>query len=406
MTGRVLFLTSNYPRWAGDSTTPFIQDLAMDLGDRGWAVTVLAPHAPGARRREQVGSIDVHRFRYLLPERAQSVCYGGGALINLRDSKANLAKVPALVAAEWAATARLLRQNFDVLHAHWILPQGFVATSLPRFGAARVLTAHGGDVFGLRGRTLDKFARRALRSADRITVNSLATASALRNIAGSEVAVNCIPIGADTGRRADPQASNQIRAHHRRGGGPFLVFVGRVVPEKGVEDVVHAIHLLRATHPDVTAAIVGTGQHVEHTRRLAEKLGVADRIQLPGWVDPEEVPNWFSASDMVLAPSRIGVDGWQEGQGLTIIEAMSVGRPVVSTRTGGIPETISDGETGLLVEPADPQALANAVDRLCTAPDLAAKIGRRATESVQSRFSREASADGFSALYGEIQKRR
>ena len=72
--GRVLFVTSNFPRWNGDTTTPFVLHLAQDLQAVGWAVEVLAPHAPGAARQEVLDGITVHRFRYFWPEAWQSVC--------------------------------------------------------------------------------------------------------------------------------------------------------------------------------------------------------------------------------------------------------------------------------------------------------------------------------------------
>jgi glycosyltransferase involved in cell wall biosynthesis len=401
-----LLLTSNYPRWLGDTTTPFVHNLAVDLGKRGWSITVLAPHAPGASTREQVDGVDVHRFRYALPERAETVCYGGGSLVNVRESKGAALKVPLVVGAEWLATLRQLRTGFDVVHAHWILPQGFVSAALPSRGAVRIITAHGGDVFGLRGNVVDRFARAALTRADAVTVNSKATQREVDALARGQARVRVIPIGTDTDSSPDPALTAKLRQQHRRGAGPFLVFVGRIVEEKGVTDVVSAVAELRRTHPDVTAAIVGAGQHVELVRQLAAELGVADAIDLPGWADQQDVPSWFASADVVLAPSRIGKAGWQEGQGLSIIEAMGAGRPVVATTTGGIPETITDGQTGLLVPPAAPDRLADAVRQLIADPDRAAAIGAQARDSVAQRFSREASADTFADLYAELLERR
>jgi glycosyltransferase involved in cell wall biosynthesis len=406
--GRVLFLTSNYPRWAGDTTTPFVHDLAVDLAALGWQVTVLAPHAPGAARRERLDDIDVHRFRYLLPETAQTVCYGGGALVNLREARSNKAKLPALVAAEWAATARALGGGFDVLHAHWTLPQGFVAATTPHRRVARVLTVHGGDVFGLRGRALDRFSARALRGMDQVTVASSATEAAVREIAGAGagVRVTRVPIGVDLGRAPRTELVDELKGKYRRSRGPLLVFVGRVVEEKGVLDIVQAVARLATDLPGVEAAIVGTGQHVERVRQAAAGLGVADRVHLPGWADPQDVPSWFAAADVVLAPSKVGADGWTEGQGLSIVEAMALGRPVVATRTGGIPDTITDGVDGLLVAPGDPGALADAIRRLVDDPTQAARLGTEAAVSVRARFDRSVTAAAMDSLYRAAIDRR
>jgi glycosyltransferase involved in cell wall biosynthesis len=400
-------LTSNYPRWPGDTTTPFIHQLAVDLASRDWDVTVLAPHAAGAAHRETLEGITIRRFRYFVPERAQTVCYGGGALVNIRESRLTTAKLPALVLSEWAATTRALASRVDVLHAHWTLPQGFVAVTTPFRRIPRVLTVHGGDVFGLRGGILDRFSAFALRRSDEVTVNSLATEEAVREIAGSHIRVSQVPIGVDLSRTPRPELVRAVRDRYRTQDGPLLVFVGRIVEEKGVEDVVHAAALLTADFPGISAVIAGAGQHAERVRVLAAELGLAERVHLPGWLDSADVPSWFAAADVVLAPSRIGRDGWTEGQGLSIIEAMASGRPVVATRTGGIPETITDGQTGLLVRPSDPAAVAGAVRLLVESPELASAIARRGSDSVRTRFDRSVTAGRFDGIYrAQLESRR
>ena len=156
-------VTSSLPRWEGDSTTPFVLHLARDLMDLGWRVRLLAPHAPSAAVREELQGVPVERFRYLVPESSQTVCYQGGALVNLRDRPANYLKLPALVVAEWCAlTRRLLRGGVDLVHSHWVLPQGLVGTlACGPLGVRHVVTVHGGDVFGLRGPFLEALKRRS-----------------------------------------------------------------------------------------------------------------------------------------------------------------------------------------------------------------------------------------------------
>jgi phosphatidyl-myo-inositol dimannoside synthase len=399
---RILFLTSNYPRWTNDTTTPFVHALAVNLIDRGWNVTVLAPHAPGAARAEILDGVTVHRFRYAIPESAQTVCYGGGALVNLRESRRTKAAVPALVFSEWIATLRLLRLGVDLIHSHWILPQGLVASTAPYRKAPRVLSVHGGDVFGLRGRVLDRFSRYALCHSDQVTVNSSATERAVRRIAGDRACVKRVPMGVDLSRKPRPDEVEHIRGQFKSGKGPLLVFLGRVVEEKGVEDIVRATSMLACDLPDISTVIAGTGQHVERVRRLARELDVDDRVHLPGWVDPVSVPSWFAAADLALAPSRVGPDGWTEGQGLSIIEAMATGTPVVATTTGGIPDTITDGDTGVLVPPADPEALAAAVRRLVSSPALITSMGNRGSQLAHARFDSSIAADQFSDIYRQL----
>src|SRR5262249_1038523 len=148
----------------------------------------------------------------------------------------------------------------DLIHAHWILPQGFVAATTGPRPARRVLTVHGGDVFGLRGRILDAFSRYALCHSDQVTVNSSATEAAVRRIADRRATIARIPIGVGLSRRPRGDVVRSVRQRYGVGAGPLLVFVGRVVEEKGVEDIVHAVARLTPGLPDVSAVIAGTGQ--------------------------------------------------------------------------------------------------------------------------------------------------
>ena len=388
---RVLFVTSSFPRWPGDSTTPFILHLAEDLTSLGWHVTLLAPHAEGARRHEDFGEIEVHRFRYFWPVRAQTICYGGGALANLRRSPLDAVKLPALVAAEWWSTLRLLR-SVDLVHSHWILPQGAAVAMTP--ARRHVATVHGSDVFGLQAKPFQIIKGWALRRASAVTANSTATKAKVSALTRSRVDAELIPMGVDI-RQPDPEAVQRIRARFG-GSGPLVVFLGRIVEEKGVLDLVRAFALIRVRFPVARLTMVGGGIDSDTVSRLAVNLGLDDVVDQPGWTDPSEVVNWFTAADVVAVPS------WFEAQGLSVMEAQAAGAAVVATSVGGIPDAIEDGRTGILVAPRDPEALASAVISLLDDPARAAAIGQRAAEQARQRFSRQATARAFESLYNRV----
>jgi glycosyltransferase involved in cell wall biosynthesis len=388
---RVLFVTSSFPRWPGDSTTPFILHLAEDLTSLGWHVTLLAPHAEGARRHEDFGEIEVHRFRYFWPVRAQTICYGGGALANLRRSPLDAVKLPALVAAEWWSTLRLLR-SVDLVHSHWILPQGAAVAMTP--ARRHVATVHGSDVFGLQAKPFAIIKGWALRRASAVTANSTATKAKVSALTRSRVDAELIPMGVDI-RQPDPEAVQRIRARFG-GSGPLVVFLGRIVEEKGVLDLVRAFALIRVRFPVARLTMVGGGIDSDTVSRLAVNLGLDDVVDQPGWTDPSEVVNWFTAADVVAVPS------WFEAQGLSVMEAQAAGAAVVATSVGGIPDAIEDGRTGILVAPRDPEALASAVISLLDDPARAAAIGQRAAEQARQRFSRQATARAFESLYNRV----
>ena len=398
---RICVLTSNFPRWEGDSTTPFVLHLAQDLVAEGWEVEVLAPHAPGAAGHEILGGVAVTRFRYLWPEAAESVCYQGGALINLRRNPLNWLKLPALVAAEAIALWRLARRRrYDLIHAHWILPQGFVGVLVGRsLGIPCLITVHGGDVFALAGRLLGAFKRYALTRAAAVTVNSSATEAAVRAVAPDIAELRRIPMGARVPRPPDADALRDIRARYVPDGAPLLVFVGRLIEEKGVGDLLRAIALLHGEGLGAHAMFLGEGQERARFEAQAVELGLAEAAHFLGWIAPEEVPAYLAAADLFVAPSKTGRDGWIEGQGLTIVEAQLAGTPVIATRTGGIVDLVQDHETGLLVSPGLPREIASAVTALCGDADLASRIGAQANAHAQAHFTRARSRSSFEQAY-------
>ncbi len=396
--GRICLLTSNFPRWQGDSTTPFVLHLAQDLIDLGWRVDVLAPHAPGARRSEILDGVPVYRFRYLWPESWQTLCYQGGALVNLRTRRSNWLKVPALVAFEWLALfARLLKCRYDLVNAHWIVPQGFVAVLAGYLLRIPVIvTVHGSDVYQLRGGFVTWFKRMALRHVAAVAVNSSATEQAVREIVPDLRSVHRIPMGVIANPTAQGPRLDEWRARFRRGAGPLLVFVGRLVEQKGVGDLIRAVGLLADDLPDVTLMVLGEGQDRGAFEALTASLNLAERVSFLGWIDHDAVPDYLAAADIFVGPSK-----GTEGQGLTFIEAMLAGTPVVATACGGIVDAVRNEETGLLVDDGAPAQIAEAIKRLTRDPALAARLARNGGDLVAREFTREHTAKAYSSMMTE-----
>lgn len=399
--GRVLCVTSSFPRWTGDSTTPFILHLAQDLQKLGWQVDILAPHARGTALRETLGGVQVERFRYLFPSSLETICYQGGALINLRKHPTNYLKLPAFVGFQCLNLAfRLSRGRYHLLHSHWILPQGFTgALTAGLFGVPHVTTVHGGDIFGLQGTLLSKFKGFALRHSDAVTVNSSITHKAVTKIVPGIQELHRIPMGVTIKGLDLSSSSLELRNRYRRGDGPLLVFVGRVVEEKGVEDLIRAVSILKPRFPDIGALIIGEGQDRTMLEGITKTFGLSDRVTFTGWVEPDRVSDYLAAGDILVGPSRQASDGWVEAQGLSIIEAMTAKTPVITTRVGGIIDSVKHEETGLLVNERSPAEIAEAVKRLMEQPMLAHQLREQGYRLAIDKFSRTSSAQAFSDLF-------
>lgn len=396
--GRVLCVTSSFPRWAGDSTAPFVHHLAQDLQALGWSVDVLAPHAPGAAVKEVMGGVGVERFRYLWPEALQTLCYQGGALAKLRENPLNKFKLPSFVLCEWASVFRRLgRGRYDLLHSHWVLPQGFIGALAagPR-KIPHVVSVHGSDVFALKGSILDRCKRFALRAADIVTVNSSATRQATERLLPGIPDLRSVPFGVSAARAPDASQVSALRRRYRREPGPLLVFLGRVVFEKGVEDLISAVGILAPKMPGVTALIVGDGPDRPALEAAVGKLGLNDKIFFSGWAAPDEVPAYMAAADLFVGPS------WFEGQGLVFAEAMLAETPVIATDVGGVGDTVRHEVTGLLVRDRAPGQIAAAVERLTRDPALASRLVAAGKAQVRAHGLRAHTAAAFSDLFQNV----
>jgi glycosyltransferase involved in cell wall biosynthesis len=140
--------------------------------------------------------------------------------------------------------------------------------------------------------------------------------------------------------------------------------------------------------------LVGDGELRGELEAQARRLGLAPHVRFAGWRD--NVAEVLALADVFVLPSE------SEGFGRVLVEAMAMGRPVVATNVGGIPDIVLDGETGLLVEPADPAALASAVGALLDEPARAARLGAAGRARAESTFSLGAHVDAVERVYDEI----
>jgi len=251
---------------------------------------------------------------------------------------------------------------------------------------------------------------RSLAAVDRIIVNSHWLQGYVASIAPSEAhKLSVIHLGVDTARfrsRFSPDGEARRRALRERRGWSnrkVVLFMGRVIPRKGVHHLVAALPELVRAHPDVLLVIVGSpfyGSHrtTGYSRRLKRAGAPLKKwLQFVPYVPYTEVPDWFLAADAAVVPS-----GANEAFGLVNVEAMACGLPVVATRSGGMPEIVQDGVTGFLVDPEQVQSgLTEKLGMLLRDEELRTRLGMNSRARVEERFTWQHSAEAWLRLYEE-----
>jgi phosphatidylinositol alpha-1,6-mannosyltransferase len=182
-----------------------------------------------------------------------------------------------------------------------------------------------------------------------------------------------------------------------------ILSVGNLVARKGHDMVIRALPRLRLIVPEVTYLIVGQGSYRTQLENLARSLGIRDCVIFAEWVSAEDLPDIYALSDVFVMPSREQLEACDvEGFGLVFLEASACAKPVVGGRSGGIPDAISDGVTGLLVNPYEPEDIANALARLLTDNSLAIRLGQQGRFRVIKHFAWARIADQVQGILQSV----
>ncbi|HEX9942140.1 MAG TPA: glycosyltransferase [Thermoanaerobaculia bacterium] len=390
----LLFLTQTYPRFAGDAAGPFIRDLAQALVRGGDRVTVLAPHAEGVAPAWNDGGVEVVTFRYA-PERHEVLGYGRTLEADERiKGRAALAAPLYLLAGCQAIRRQLRRRRFDLVHAHWIVPNGITAAAAVPAGTGVPLAIglHGSDVFLAEKSGVRLLARRALARTRLLTGCSPELVERVRALGFPAERSRVIPYGVDTAAFS-PAPGRRTVWRERLGipaAAPLLLGVGRMATKKGFQVLIEILPALLAKRPDLRVVLAGGGDLLDRFRAAVHLW--SGRVHLPGPVLRDALPDLYRAADVFVLPAVHDGRGNVDGLPNVILEAMASGLPVVSSRISGIPLAVDDGATGLLVPEGDPEALLGALRRMLADPAAARAMGERGRRKAESELTWDAVA--------------
>jgi glycosyltransferase involved in cell wall biosynthesis len=401
---RILVSTSTFPLGVDDGLPRFVFDLAESLAAR-CDVTALAPDAPGAGLREQMGRVDVRRFTYFRPRRWQSLAYGHGMRDNFRKGWLTKLQPLPFVWAQTRATRRLVNDSrIDVVNSHWMIPQGLSSAMARRSGArfGHLLTVHAADVYMLRrfpGRR--SLARYILRNSDAVFADGSHVRDALDDLL--EFPSNAVlqPNGVRTelfGPGTDAASGDSSFV------GGFLLFFGRFAEKKGVPYLLRAMPKVRERHPEVGLVLIGYGTQEPLLRREVTRLGIERWVEFAGRKSHAEIARFLRACRVAVVPSIIDRHGETEGMPTVVLEAMAAGTRVVASAVDGIPDVVRHAENGWLCREKDPDDLAEKI--LLALDDASGSNVPRRALATAARFDWRQVADNYFTTCERMLRRR
>lgn len=345
---RVVFLTHNYPRHAGDVAGAFLHPIAVELRRSGVDVRVIAPSDTGRGGADALDGVPIRRMRYGAPEEETLAYRGTMASGPLGPSRIRLLLSLGRALRD-GARQELSGASQGVLHAHWWIPAGMAAP--PEW--PMVATCHGTDVrLAARNAIARYLARRTLRRARVVTTVS----HSLARVLGEQVGV---PVLEDD---IVPMSVATVERPWSEGGGGILI-VGRLSPQKRLSLALEAYAVARGRGLTLPLTIVGDGPAATEVAQQVQGMACRDSIQLVGEVPPADVPRWYARADLAVMTAE------GEGFGLAAAEALMQGVPVVACSDGGGVLDIVPTEGAGRIAPPTPEGVASAMLDCLADPD-------------------------------------
>ncbi|MFI6262910.1 glycosyltransferase family 4 protein [Micromonospora sp. NPDC051006] len=373
---RVLILSWEYPPVLVGGLGRHVHALSVALAAAGHEVTVVTRHAEGAPLEEYADGVRILRAA----EDPVTFPLATGSLLAWTMAFNHTLTRAALRATEAG--------DYDVIHAHDWLVAHTAVTLAEHLDLPLVTTIHATEAGRHQG-WLPEEMNRTIHGVEHWLSNSSARVIACSGYMRDQVTtlfevpvaqVDVVPNGVDDRAwRARPRAVASARARFA-GNGPLVGYAGRLVYEKGVQHLMHAVPYLRQRHPGLRVVIAGDGPYRGELEEEARRLALTSTVRFAGFLDTTQLPAMLAATDATVVPSLY------EPFGMVALEAAAAGAPLAVARTGGLAEIVEPGVTGVTFPHSDPDALATAVDQLLGDEVFARRVARRARTMVGERY--------------------
>lgn len=355
--GKRLLITPAFPPAIGGMQSHLFQRCKGASQDE---IMVLAPRMEGGQEFDRRQRFKIYRWSNL-----------GGETPGLRRALQFLLPL-------CATTLIYQREGFDTLECGQALPFAIIALLFQRAkGIPYLVWAYGNDILRpQRYRLTSGLLRLGLENADLVAAISQETKEeVLRAAPGLKRVIIFSPV-IDTQRFNPHLDGSPIRQRYLLEGKRVLLTVSRLVERKGVDKVIRCLPRLCDVIPELVYVVVGSGPERGRLERLAQEMGISERVVFAGRVSGQELPLFYVACDLFIMPSGSARERWDvEGYGLVFLEASACGKPVIGGRGGGTQDAIEDGVTGLLIDPQDEDQVIEAILRILSDPPFARRLG-------------------------------
>jgi len=317
----------------------------------------------------------------------------------IRDKSKVLLPTPRVVRA---IKELISTQKIEVVFFGAAAPLAVMAKGLRKAGAQKIVSlTHGHEVWWAKIWPFKWAMRYIGNHVDHLTYLGDFTRREIArslSVSAASAMVKIAP-GIDTAHFAPQNSAIELRKSLGLANKKVIVSVGRLVHRKGQDSLITALPQILQHHSDAHVLLIGTGPHQKHLENLVKKFSVQDAVTFIGRIQYADLPRYISVGDIFAMPSRSRLAGLEvEGLGIVYLEASACGLPVIAGKSGGAPDAVLEGETGITVDGKDPFAIAEAVKFLLDDPVRAKEMGQRGREWINSNWRWEIWATKFIEL--------
>ena len=319
---KILVLTSSFPRWENDNHIgggQFIINLSKGFLS-AFEVFVLAPHFRGAKIKEKLYGFNIRRFKQNPFKNANLSYNGSGILPALKKNKFLYFLIPFYLISQLSAVKKIVaKEKIKILHAHWILPQCFVAVFYKKLFNRKIkilATINGSDFWGFNNVLGNSLKKLILKNVDCITVPNIDVKKGIEKM-GIKDHVHVLPMGIDTNFFNKDKKELSLKKELNING-PFLLFVGALVENKGIKYLFQSMVKIVQTYPKAVLVVVGKGYLEEELKLFAKENSLENNVRfIEKYIPDDDLPKYFATSDIFILPTL------SEGFPIAFMEAIS-----------------------------------------------------------------------------------
>jgi len=407
---KICIVSHSYPFFPGDWRSNFIASLAEAYADIGNELTVFTPSFSGEQRKAgESDKVKIIEYKYMPFQSWHLIGYGKSMKSDIKISKLTILLTPFLLIAGIIKLAGLLkREKYDFLHCHWAVPNTLIAVCARRLTGSRtkILTSFpGSDVTvisntGMLGRIL----ARIISKSDYMSCNSSDLKEELVKCGMKPEKIDYVIYGVNDEKIFFSAQKREI-IRQKLDVDPntiLLLMIGRFIPKKGFSTAFRALKLIVKKNANVKLVVIGDGAMKSQYESILKEDNTTDRALFMGYVNKNELMDYYSACDIFLMPSEKKP---ADGLNTVVPEAMACGRPIIASNVGGNDLVVFDGLNGFLHSEGDHAQLADLVNRLIDDECLRIDMGKKSLELVKEKFNWQAIAkyyiEKYKGLYGK-----